>query len=102
MQLCSVFCGSLDGTGVWGRMNTGIRMAESLCFSLETITMLLISYVLCLVAQLCLTLCDPMDCSMPGSSVHGDSPGKNTGVDCHTLLQGNLPNPGTEPRYPIL
>ena len=23
------------------------------------------------VAQLCLTLCDPMDCSLPGSSVHG-------------------------------
>ena len=31
---------------------------------------------LCLVAQLCLTLCDPMDCSPPGTSVHGDSPGK--------------------------
>ena len=30
----------------------------------------------CLVAQSCLTLCDPMDCSPPGSSVHGDSPGK--------------------------
>ena len=27
--------------------------------------------VLCLVAQSCLTLCDPMDCSPPGSSVHG-------------------------------
>ena len=27
--------------------------------------------ILCLVAQLCLTLCDPMDCSPPGSSVHG-------------------------------
>ena len=25
----------------------------------------------CLVAQSCLTLCDPMDCSLPGSSVHG-------------------------------
>ena len=23
------------------------------------------------VAQLCMTLCDPMDCSLPGSSVHG-------------------------------
>ena len=43
---------------------------------------------MCLVAQPCLTLCDPMDCSPPGSSVHGDSPGKNTGVGCHTLLQG--------------
>ena len=28
---------------------------------------------MCLVTQLCLTLCDPMDCSLPGSSVHGDS-----------------------------
>ena len=28
-------------------------------------------YVLCLVIQLCLTLCDPMNCSLPGSSVHG-------------------------------
>ena len=27
-----------------------------------------------LVAQLCLTFCDPMDCSLPGSSVYGDSP----------------------------
>ena len=32
---------------------------------------------------------DPMDCSPPGSSVHGDSPGKNTGVSCHALLQGS-------------
>ena len=36
----------------------------------------------------CLTLSDPMGCSPPGSSVHGDSPGKNTGVGCHVLLQG--------------
>ena len=32
-----------------------------------------------------------MDCSPPGSSVHGDSPGKNTGVGCHALLQGIFP-----------
>ena len=43
---------------------------------------------LCLVTQLCPTLCDPVDCSPLGSSVHGDSPGKNTGVGCHALLQG--------------
>ena len=41
-----------------------------------------------IVAQSCLTLCDPTDCSPPGSSVHGDSPGKNTGVGCHAFLQG--------------
>ena len=39
------------------------------------------------VAQSCPTLCDPMDCSLPGSSVHGDSLGKNAGVGCHFLLQ---------------
>ena len=35
-----------------------------------------------------LTLCDPMYCSPPGSCVHGDSPGENTGVGRHALLQG--------------
>ena len=33
-------------------------------------------------------LCSPADCSQPGSSIHGNSPGKNTGVGCHALLQG--------------
>ena len=49
-----------------------------------------VALVLCLVAQSCLTLCDPKDCSSPGSSVL-DSPGKNTGVGCHALLQGIFP-----------
>ena len=44
--------------------------------------------VLCLATQLCSTLYNSMDCSPPGSSVHEDSPGKNTGVGCHSLLQG--------------
>ena len=35
----------------------------------------------------CTILCDPMDFSPPGSFVHGDSPGNNTGVGCHPLLQ---------------
>ena len=56
--------------------------------------------LLCLVTQLCLTLCDPMDCSPPGSSVHGDSPGKNTGVGCHALLQGIVPTQGSNPGLP--
>ena len=110
-----------------------------------------------LVAQLCPTLCDPMDCSPPGSFIHGilqarilewvampssrgdlpdpeikpgspgmqawsevkslsrvrlfatpwtvayrllcpwDFPGKNTGVGCHFLLQGNFPIQGSNP-----
>ena len=44
--------------------------------------------VLCLVTQPGPTLCDPIDCNF---SVHGDSPGKNTGVGCHALLQGIFP-----------
>ena len=55
--------------------------------------------VLCLVIQLRLTLCDPMDCSPPASSVHGDSPGKNTGgLPCPS--SGDLPDPGIEPTSP--
>ena len=44
--------------------------------------------------QSCLTLCDPMDCSPP---VHGDSPGKNTGVGCQALLQGIFLTQGLNP-----
>ena len=36
-----------------------------------------------------------------GSSVHGISQ-KNSGVGCHFLLLGNLPNPGIEPASPAL
>ena len=56
--------------------------------------------VLCLVAQSCPTLCDPMDCRPPGSSVHGDSPGKNTGVASLSLLQGIFPTQGLNPGFP--
>ena len=44
MELCSVLYGSLDGRGVWGRMDTCICMAESLHCSPEAITTLLIGY----------------------------------------------------------
>ena len=54
----------------------------------------------CLVTQSCPTLCNPMDCSSPGSSVHGDSLGKNTGVGCHVLLQGIFPIQGSNPGLP--
>ena len=49
---------------------------------------------MCLVTQSCSTLWDPVDCSPPGSSVHGDSPSKNAGVDCHALLQRIFPTQG--------
>ena len=47
---------------------------------------------------LCLDVSDslqPHDCSRPGSSVHADSPGNNTGVSDHALLQGTFPTQGS-------
>ena len=75
-ELCSTLCSSLDGREVWGRVNTYIFMAESLCCSPKTITTLLIGYTAAAAAaakslQSCLTLCDPIDGSPPGSPVPG-------------------------------
>ena len=53
--------------------------------------------VLCFATQSYLILCDLMDCSPPGSSVHGDSLGENTGVGSHALLQGIFPTQGSKP-----
>ena len=53
-----------------------------------------------LVTWSCLTLCDLIDSSSPGSSVLGASPGKNTGVSCHALLQGIFPTQGSNPGLP--
>ena len=55
---------------------------------------------MCLVTQPCPTLCNPMDCSPPGSSVHGDSPGKNTRVGCHALLHSIFPTQESNPHLP--
>ena len=46
-------------------------------------------------AQLCPALCNPMDFSLPGSSVHGIL--QNTGVGCHFLLQGIFSTQGSKP-----
>ena len=50
--------------------------------------------------QSCLTLCNPVNCSPRGSSVHGDSPGKNTGVGCHAFLQEIFPTQRPNPGLP--
>ena len=41
------------------------------------------------------SFCDPMDCSPPGSSVHGIPPDKNIGVGCHFLLWGIFSTQGS-------
>ena len=47
--------------------------------------------------SVCPTLCDPMNCSSPGSSVHETFPGKNVGVGCGFLLLGIFPTQGSNP-----
>ena len=44
-ELCSMLCGSLNGRGVWGRMNTCIYMLESLSYSPEIVATLLIACI---------------------------------------------------------
>ena len=69
-------------------------LASSEIFSFQ------VSHVQCLVSQLCLTLCSPMKYSPPGSSVHGDSPGKNIRMGCRARLQGIFPTQGSNPGLP--
>ena len=83
---CGSFSGGAGGGEVLRENERSICTAEPFHCSPETVTALLISHVLSGLS--CPTLCNPMDCSPPDSSVSGDSPGKNTGVGCHALLQG--------------
>ena len=84
---------SLIGYSPWGHKESGTT--ERLHFTS-------LHPCVCLVAHLCPTFCDPMDCSPTGFSVRGDSPGKNIGVSCLWPLSEYLPNPSIEPRFPIL
>ena len=66
-------------------------------FVCRELTVFGITYVKEKVAQLCWTLCSPMDYTCPWNS-----PGWNTRVGSLSLLQENLPNPGVKPRSPTL
>ena len=55
---------------------------------------------ICILCCAMLTLCDPIDYNLPGSSVHGDSLEKNTGVGCHLLFQEIFPTQGLNPGLP--
>ena len=52
-----------------------------------------------LVTQSCPTLCDPMDCSLPWLLCPWNSPGKNTRMDCHSLVQGIFTAQGLNPGF---
>ena len=85
----------------WGGMDWEFRISRCKLLYIEWINnkvgLTVQHCAACLVTQSCLTLCDPMAYSPPGSSVHGDSPGRNTGVGSHSFLQGILPTQGSNP-----
>ena len=117
-QLCPTPCNPMDchplGSSVPGILQAIIPEWVAFPFSKEFPQPLLNSYLLyllhwqedslplshhtvllCLGAQLCLILCNPMDYSW--LFCPWDSPGKNTGVDCHAFLQGIIPTQGSSP-----
>ena len=55
----------------------------------------------CEVTQWCLTFCNPMDCSLPGSSVHGIFQARVLEWVAISFSR-DLPDPGMEPRSPTL
>ena len=63
----------------------GLRHSNSNACNLQKKCIIFI--VVVLVAQSFLTLCDPMDCSPTRLFCPWNSPGRNTGVGCHFLLQ---------------
>ena len=77
-----------------------IFIGQYFCFFQSKDFVSLCAAVLCLVDQLCLTLFYPMNCSPSGSSIFWDSPGKNTGVGGHALLQGIFSTQGSNPGIP--
>ena len=75
MELYSMLCGSLDGRGVWGRIKTWhvwlCVFAVHLKLSQHCQSAAVAAAAAAKWLQSCPTLCDPMDSSPPGSSVHG-------------------------------
>ena len=70
--------------------------------SLMFLVMFTTMFTLCAVLGLSVisNFLQPIYCSPPHSSDHRDSPGKNTGVGCHVLLQGIFPTQGLNPGLP--
>ena len=98
VQICSWFLNSAGLRAHTLHVVENLSINLYLQFHIFRFNQLQISQYACTKSlQSCPTLCDPMDYSSPGSSVHGDSPGKNTGMCCHALLQGIFPTKGLNP-----
>ena len=78
----------------WGIINSN-KMHLSVFSSLNFDSCIHLGEVL--VARSCLTLCDPKDCSPTRLLCSWDSPGRNTGVGYHALLQGIFPTQESNP-----
>ena len=92
-ELWSSLCASLDGRGVWGRMDACLCMAGSLCCSPGTITTLLIGYVKG--SESCLVMSNSLQ--PHGIYSPWNSLGQNTGMGSLSLLQGIFPTKGKNP-----
>ena len=88
--------GKLAGIGqvlaVWGWLSSVGISSSSVCVCV------------CVHSQSCLTPCDPLDCGLPGSSVHGISQARiQEWVGCQFFLQGIFPTQGLNLRLlPLL
>jgi len=85
--------------GVWGRMDIGICMAESLYCSPETITTLLIDYE---VTQSRRTPCDPMDYVGHQAPLSMECSRQEYWCGLPFPSPGHFPDPGIKPRCPVL
>ena len=84
-----------------------LKLRHLHCFSFRHVFLLNIFYLLlrvcvCVHAQLCLTLCDLMDCSLPGSSVRGILQTRILEWVAISFSRGDLPKPGIKHRSPAL
>ena len=86
---CSCLENPRDG-GAWWAAICGVAQSRT---RLKWLSSSSSSMYACSIAQRCLSLCDPMDCSLPGSSVYGILQGR-TGVGCYFLLHGIAPTQG--------
>ena len=107
-KFCTSFYVLLATGGIWANWMNLRSFALEIYFNMEFSYLTKISFTIlmthnpsehtgelysnhcaCLVSQSCPTLGDTVDCSPPGSSVHGASPGKDTGGGCHAPVQGS-------------
>ena len=90
---------SRQGITIFGCILVSARSKDFQVLCSLTLCCIVYVYMCTQSLQLCLTLCDPWTEACQ-ALLSWDSPGKNSGVDCHSILQGIIPNPGIKPTFP--